>query len=74
MAYVTGNPKSKAELKRRMASGEAFKVFQPRPFGHGGLDILEAGEYSVEGPQYPEPHRWYARVKVNAAGLVESVK
>lgn len=71
MAYVTGNPKSKAELRRRIAAGEAFKVFQPGPRGN---EFIECGTCTVEGPHYPEPHRWYGIVKVNAAGLIESVK
>jgi hypothetical protein len=71
MAYVTGNPKSKAELRRRIAAGEAFKVYQPGPFGNNPCEL---GTFAVEGPHYPAPHRWYGLAKVNAAGLVESIK
>ena len=31
------------------------------------------GEFSVEGPHYPEPHRWYARVTLKN-GIVTKVK
>lgn len=73
MAYVTGNPKSKAELRRRIAAGEAFKVFQPGEFGP---EPTAAPNHTVEaeGPHYPEPHRWHGVATINAAGLIESVK
>ena len=43
---------------------------QPGPFG--GNEPRD-GEFSVEGPHYPEPHRWYARV-VAKDGVIVKVK
>lgn len=73
MAYVTGNPKSKAELRRRIAAGEAFKVFQPGPFGP---EPTAAPNHTVpiEGPHFPEPHRWWGIATLNASGTIASVK
>lgn len=70
MAYVTGNPKSKAEVKRRLKAGERLRVFYP------GLGSLPEGGGTVylEGPHYPKPHRWYAQGKVDAEGFLISVK
>ena len=68
MAYATGNPKTKAELKRRVAAGKVVEVFQP-----GLGTVPENGEISVEGPHFPQPHRWYARVTIKD-GVVVKVK
>lgn len=71
MAYVTGNPKSKAELRRRIAAGEAFMVFQPGGFN---LDIDPGRQIAIEGPHSPEPHRWWGIATLNASGTIASVK
>lgn len=69
MAYVTGNPKTKKALKDAASRGEQVKVFQP-----GGMfPPVTDGVAYIEGPHYPEPHRWYAEVKVRD-GIVVSVK
>jgi hypothetical protein len=46
------------------------EYYQPGPFG--GNEPLN-GEFSVEGPHYPQPHRWYARV-VAKDGVIIKVK
>ncbi len=43
---------------------------QPGPFG--GNEPRD-GEFSVEGPHYPQSHRWYARV-VAKDGVIIKVK
>lgn len=57
--YVEPNFKSKAALKRAVAAGEDVEVFSP-----GLGKAPENGTVSVEGPHYPKPHTWYARVTV----------
>jgi len=42
-------------------------VFSPGPY-----PAPENGTATIEGPHFPEPHRWYARVKVRD-GMVEKV-
>ena len=49
--YVSGNPKTKKELKERVARGEHVEVFSPGPF-----PAKQDGIEYVEGPQYPAPH------------------
>lgn len=57
--YVSPNFPTKAALKRAIAEGKAVEVFSP------GLGTPpENGTVSVEGPHYPKPHTWYARVTV----------
>ena len=60
MAYCTRNFKTKKEMKTAVANGEEVRVFQPGPFSH----TLSDGEITIEGPHYPQPHRWYARVRI----------
>ena len=68
MAYASGNPRSKAELKRMLASGQEVRVFYPG-LGYPGADD---GIVYLEGPHYPEAHRWYAKCKVEG-GVVTKV-
>lgn len=68
--YTTVNFKTKKALKEAVANGERIGVFQPGPFGHGNI---ESGRVCIEGPHYPEPHRWYA-VGVVEHGVLVSVK
>ena len=57
--YVTPNFKTKKALKEAVKAGERVFVFSPGPW-----PAKTNGTESVEGPHYPEPHRWYARVEV----------
>lgn len=66
MAYATGNPATKKALRERIAAGKRFEVFSPGPFG-----CRQDGEEFIEGPHYPAPHRWYARVKVQGGVIVK---
>jgi hypothetical protein len=68
MAYVSPNFKTKKALKEAVAAGKRVEVFSPGPF-----PAVKGGFANVEGPHYPEPHRWYSRVQVNAEGVVVKV-
>lgn len=68
--YTTTNFKTKKALKEAVEAGKQVGVFQPGPFG--GNEPKD-GETSVEGPHYPEPHRWYARVTLQG-GVIKKVK
>lgn len=57
--YITSNPRTKKAAKEALtaalAAGEpGLAVFQPGPFPG-----RENGSCAIEGPHYPEPHRWY---------------
>jgi len=67
MSYASGNPATKRELKERVARGDAISTFSPGPF-----PAKRDGEDTIEGPQYPQPHKWYARVRVEA-GIITKV-
>lgn len=70
MAYVYPNYKTKKALKEAVNAGKSVEVVQLTPWG---ADQITEGEAVIEGPHYPEPHRWYAKVKVKG-GVVISVK
>lgn len=55
--YATVNFKTKKSLKEAVAQGIKVGVFQPGPWGANAPDN---GKVALEGPHYPEPHRWYA--------------
>ena len=59
--YTTVNFRTKKALKLAVlestAGGPPVTYFQPGPFGG---NEPENGTFCVEGPHYPEPHKWYA--------------
>lgn len=66
--YVSPNFKTKSALKKAVNNEEIVRVFSP------GLGTApDSGKTWVEGPHFPEPHRWYAEVVV-AYGRVIRVK
>ena len=68
--YTDIDFKTKKQLKEAVAAGRVIGVYQPGPFG--GKEPLD-GEVSVEGPHYPKPHTWYARVTL-ADGVIVKVR
>ena len=68
--YTDRNFKSKKELKEAVAAGKEITYYQPGPFG--GNEIKDGTIY-LEGPHYPQPHKWYASAKVKD-GKIISVK
>ena len=68
--YTITNYKTKKELKAAVALGRPVTYFQPGPFG--GNEI-QNGTFCVEGPHYPEPHRWYATCTA-VDGVIVKVK
>lgn len=68
MAYVSGNPKSKKQLKEWLAAGKVVHMYQP---GLGTVPVN--GTVTLEGPHYPKPHTWHATGTMKDGKLV-SVK
>jgi hypothetical protein len=66
VAYVSPNYKSKKALKEAVAAGKPVTVFSPGPF-----PCSTDGRVSIEGPHYPEPHRFYATVHVENGKVVK---
>jgi hypothetical protein len=68
MAYTETNYKTKKALLADLRDGVRIHVYQPGPFGPGLTD----GRCTLEGPHYPEPHRWYASAQVKDGVLVSA--
>jgi len=66
--YCSTNFKSKKLLKEAVANGKAVTLWQPGPFGG---NVPTNGEVGVEGPHYPKPHSWYARVTLQDGKVVK---
>jgi hypothetical protein len=65
--YADTNFKTKKAFKEAVAQGKEVRLFSP------GLGQPKSnGTESVEGPHYPAPHTWYARVEVRD-GIVTKV-
>ena len=78
--YCSINFKTKSQLvaaikdnTERIDRKEAPKhigVFQPNG-DLFGVTPPNNGWVAVEGPHYPQPHRWYARVRLEDGAIVE---
>ena len=67
MAYTVVNFRTKKALREAVADpcGSPVAVYQPGPFG----PTVKDGTAVIEGPHFPEAHRWYAQVEV-ADGVI----
>lgn len=66
--YTSINFKTKKALKEAIAEGKLITVYQPGPFSG---DKKRDGTVFLEGPHYPEPHRWYAKGVLKDGVLVK---
>ena len=64
--YVSPNFKTKKELKKAVELGKEITIFSPGPFPPN-----ENGKEYIEGPHYPESHRWYAQVEIQNSRVVK---
>lgn len=65
--YCDPNYKTKKALREAVAQGKYVSAYQPGGMFPGATD----GWVTIEGPHYPEPHRWYARARLEAGRIVE---
>jgi hypothetical protein len=65
--YTAKNFQTKKALKEAVAKGEHVTIYSPGI----GFPAVNGKEF-VEGPHYPQPHKWYATV-VMKDGLVVKV-
>jgi hypothetical protein len=68
MAYTIKNYKTKKAVKLDIIAGVKVSCYQPGPFSDGSP--IQSGTVFLEGPHYPEPHRWYAKGEVVDGRLV----
>ena len=68
MAYTDFNYPSKKALKEALAAGQEVSVHQPGPWGPE-VEVPN-GSCVLEGPHYPQPHKWYASCQVKDGQIV----
>ena len=71
--YTDRNFKTKKELKEAVAkhlAGEGPAVTYYQPGGFFPTD-LNAKMITVEGPHYPQPHKWYARCETKNGVIIK---
>lgn len=56
--YTTINFKTKKAIKDALKAGQKLTIFQPNDMGFSPLPTQ--GRVYLEGPHYPQPHKWYA--------------
>lgn len=77
--YTTKNFKTKKALKEAVDAWNAHVAHGPhepvpqqvRLYAPGLGSPKVNGWETVEGPHYPEPHRWYAQVEVKDGTVVK---
>jgi len=67
--YTEKNYQTKKALKEDLKAGIVIRVYQPGPFGP---QANFTGSTCLEGPHYPEPHKWYARAYCQG-GIVKKI-
>ena len=70
--YTHINFKTKKAFKEAVAKGEQVRVYQPN-CDFTGAKVPRDGVVYLEGPHYPEPHRWYAEAELRD-GMVVKVR
>lgn len=69
MAYVDPNYRTKKEFLAAVKAGQELRPYNPS----GIFPQKQNGDDVVEGPHNPEPHRWYAAVRL-VDGVIVSAK
>jgi hypothetical protein len=68
MSYVNPDYKTKKAFKEAVNDGIKHQTFNPS----GMVTPVQNGTDVIEGPHYPQAHRWYASVTVEN-GIVLNV-
>ena len=66
--YSRTNYATKKALKEAVARGEVVTVYQPGLFGG---NAPTEGRVCLEGPHYPQPHKWYATAELRGGRVVK---
>ena len=65
--YTHTNYRTKKQLVEAVKAGEQVTVYQPGGMFPGETD----GSICIEGPHYPEPHKWYASATIKDSVVVK---
>ena len=67
--YASTNFRTKKALREAVAAGQEVTLTAP-----GLGSPKENGTEYVEGPWYPEPHRWYAQVEMKDGKVARVIR
>ena len=67
--YTSTNYQTKKAMRDAVKSGEIVTVYQSGGFYPGKAD----GRVSIEGPHYPQPHKWYASVEIKDSVITKVI-
>jgi hypothetical protein len=67
--YTVTNFRTKKALKDALLAGKEVRVYQPNGDLYSRAPQTE-GRITLEGPHYPEPHRWYATAVISGGVIV----
>jgi len=67
MAYVNQNFKTKKAFKQSVKNGDQHMTYNPSDM----FSTTKNGTATIEGPHYPQPHKWYATVTVQGGYVVK---
>ena len=67
--YTDKNYKTKKAMKEDFKAGKAITVYQPG----GVFESKRDGRVALEGPHYPEAHKWYASVMIKDGKIVKII-
>ena len=65
--YTSKNYKTKKALIDDFKAGKQIETYQPGGFFPGATN----GQIALEGPHYPEPHRWYATATIKDSIIIK---
>lgn len=68
MAYTLEDFRTKKALKEAVASGRDVRCYNP---GLGPDLTNYTGTVFLEGPHYPQPHKWYAKVDLASGKVIK---
>lgn len=72
--YTDRNFATKKAFKDAVIAGKQVTIYQPNDmFGNPKASPNYSGTATIEGPHYPQPHKWYAQVTLEN-GIVTKVK
>lgn len=66
MSYTAINFKTKKALKDALKEGKKLTIYNP-----GLGEAPRNGTAFLEGPHYPEPHKWYAEAVIENGYIVK---
>jgi len=69
--YTVTNYKTKKAVKESISKGDLIEVYQPNNVFN--VEVPSNGTVYLEGPHYPQPHRWYGEGTIKDGYLVKIV-